>query len=153
VTLSLGVQVTDEVQAVCKTAVFPFAPHGRTCGAHLYVLEDPDHFLVAEVGTMERPTTFGDSLRPPGSWVFVQAGFGVVDHELKQGEEEPEYPRWINASYAGGLALVVGRVEQDIRSQDRARYGRRRFIADPWPFFFADTQVEIYVPGRDCELC
>lgn len=76
--LSLGAQLTDRVQLVCKAGAFPLLPSSTSCGTHLYVFDNPDRFVVAEAGvpapTMHPP--------PPGApyqevrWVFVQGGVG-----------------------------------------------------------------------------
>ena len=43
--------------------------------------------------------------------------------------------------------------EQVTETEDGAGYLSRRISPALWPLFFADAQVEIYLPGRDCERC
>lgn len=155
--VSLGAQVTDQVQLVCKAGGLPIAPSSTTCGTHLYVLSNPDRFVVAEVGVLHPPSSrFPLDARRETRWIFVQGGLGVRDHELPDddGDGLPEYPRWVNAAWAGGLTLVVARVREEVATTDEGlEYERRRVSPTLWPLFFADAQVEIYLPGRNCAHC
>lgn len=155
--VSLGAQVTDQVQLVCKAGGLPIAPSSSTCGTHLYVLNNPDRFVVAEVGVLHPASSrFPPEARRETRWIFVQGGLGVRDHELPDddGDGLPEYPRWVNAAWAGGLTLVVARIREEVATTDEGlEYERRRVSPTLWPLFFADAQVEIYLPGRNCAHC
>ena len=155
--VSVGAQLTDQVQLVCKAGGLPVLPSSTTCGTHLYVLRNPDRFVVAEVGVLSPPThRYASSPREETRWVFVQGGLGVRDHELPDDDDDglPEYPRWINVAWSGGLSLVVARIRQEVGMTDEGmEYGRRRVSPTLWPLFFADAQMEIYLPGRDCARC
>lgn len=155
--VSLGAQLTDEVQLVCKAGALPGLHSSLSCGTHLYLLDNRDRFVVAEVGMMAPPAHRRPlQRREETSWIFVQGGLGVRDHEIPDDDDDglPEYPRWVNAAYSGGLTLVVARVrEQVAKTEDGAGSRSRRISPTLWPLFFADAQVEIYLPGRDCERC
>jgi hypothetical protein len=155
--ISIGAQATDQVQLVCKAGGLPIFPSSITCGTHLYVLENPDRFVVAEVGLLY-PASHHYPLGPREDvrWIFLQGGVGWKDHELPDDDDDgrPEYPRLINVSYAGGLSLVVARIGQHgARTEEGMEYGKRRVSLSLWPLFFADAQVEIYLPGRTCCRC
>lgn len=65
-----------------------------------------------------------------------------------------EYPRWVNGTYAGGLSLVVARVGRTVTpTAETLEIGERHIRPALWPLFFADAQVEIYLPGRNCSGC
>lgn len=154
-TVSVGAQLTDQVQLVCKGGGLPFAPASGSCGAHLYLFDDPDRFVVAEAGILfagphHRPVTPGEV-----RWVFVQGGLGVRDHEIPDddGDGLPEYPRWVNGTYSGGLSLIVARIGDTTTTVDGEQVIERHVRRALWPLFFADAQVEIYLPGRDCGGC
>jgi hypothetical protein len=156
VSLSVGAQVTDQVQLVCKAGAFPFGPSSTSCGTHLYLFDDPDRFVVAEVGMLF------STLHPPAGpheevrWIFVQGGVGIRDHQIPDQDDDglPEYPRWVNASYAGGLSLVVARVGRTVTpTADSLEIGQRHVRPALRPLFFADVQMEIYLPGRNCSGC
>lgn len=155
--VSLGAQATDQVQLVCKAGGLPIFPSSLSCGTHLYVLSNPDRFVVAEVGMLiPAPHHHAPAPRQEVRWVFVQGGLGIKDHELPDddGDGLPEHPRWVNAAYAGGLTLVVARIGQEAaRTEEGMEYARRRVSPTLWPLFFADAQVEIYLPGRACGGC
>jgi hypothetical protein len=155
--ISLGAQVTDQVQLVCKAGGFPIVPSSTTCGTHLYVLDDPDQFVVAEVGMLYPASHhYAPETHKETRWIFVQGGLGVRDHELPDddGDGMPEYPRWVNAAWSGGLTLVVARIREEAATTDEGlEYERRRVSPTLWPLFFADAQVEIYLPGRNCAHC
>lgn len=155
---SAGVQVTDQVQVICKVGGITPLNFSRSCGAHLYLMNNPDWFYVAEVGEMSR----AQHPVPTGAWTekrffFVQGGAGWRDHELTDddGDDEPEYSRSLNVSWSAGLSLVLAKFEQEVTlSEDGEEiYGRRRFSPSIWPLFFWDAQVEAYLPGRDCRKC
>ncbi|WP_331129188.1 hypothetical protein [Longimicrobium sp.] len=156
--ISAGAQVTDQVQLVCKAGGLPIFPSSVSCGTHLYLLDHADRFVVAEVGMLipashhRYPAGWREEVR----WVFVQGGVGIKDHEIPDDDDDgrPEYPRWVNAAYAGGLALVVARIGQErAMTEEGMEYGRRRVSPTLWPLFFADAQLEIYLPGRACGGC
>ncbi|HEX6373081.1 MAG TPA: hypothetical protein VF006_29430 [Longimicrobium sp.] len=155
--LSIGAQLTDQVQLLCKAGGFPFIPGSISCGAHLYVLDDPDRFVVAEVGILHQPSHHPrDGRDEDVRWVFVQGGLGVRDHQIpdQDGDGLPEYPRWVNGSYSGGLSLVVARIGRGVTPADEGpEPGERQVRPALWPLFFADVQVEIYLPGRSCSGC
>lgn len=155
-TVSLGAQLTDRVQLVCKGGGLPFLPSSVSCGTHLYVFDDADRFVVAEVGVLTPATHVMLGPHRETRWVFVQGGVGMRDHELPDddGDGLPEYPRWLNLSWSGGLTLVVARVRQEITpSTQGAVRGAREVRPALWPLFFLDGQMEIYLPGRDCARC
>jgi|GEM_PF-6700003 len=155
--ISLGAQVTDAVQLVCKAGGLPVVPSSVSCGTHLYVFDNADRFVVAEVGLLYPPSPrFSPGARRETRWVFVQGGLGVRYHEIPDDDDDglPEYPRWVNAAYAGGLTLVVARIgEETGTTEEGLEYARRRVSPTLWPLFFADAQVEIYLPGRNCAHC
>ncbi|HEX2209379.1 MAG TPA: hypothetical protein VHG93_17000 [Longimicrobium sp.] len=155
-TVSIGAQVTDAVQLVCKGGGLPFLPSSLSCGTHLYVLDDEDRFVVAEVGMLAPPPPYDRGPRQETRWVFVQGGLGVRDHELPDDDDDglPEYPRWINLSWSGGVSLVVARIRTDVIQSAEGDFTRERHARPAlWPLFFADGQMEIYLPGRDCAKC
>lgn len=157
ISISVGAQVTDQVQLVCKAGGFPFVPASTTCGTHLYLFDNPDRFVVAEVGVLH-PTRYYRAAGPYEQvrWIFVQGGVGVRDHEIPDQDDDglPDYPRWVNASYSGGLSLVVARIGRTVTPTPEAlEIGERRIRPALWPLFFADAQVEIYLPGRNCSGC
>lgn len=155
--LSIGAQLTDEVQLVCKVGGLPMVPSSTSCGTHLYVFDNPDRFVVAEAGMLRsaayyRPVYPREEVR----WIFVQGGVGIRDHEIPDQDDDglPEYPRWVNASYSGGLTLVVARIGREVNSSAEGLvYGERHVRPSLWPLFFADVQLEIYLPGRTCSRC
>lgn len=155
--VSVGAQVTDQVQLVCKAGGLPVAPSSVSCGTHLYVLDNRDRFVVAEAGVLHPPSHA--TRAEPGEargWIFVQGGLGVRDHELPDDDDDglPEYPRWVNAAYSGGVTLVVARIGEPATAREEGRdFARRRVSPALWPLFFADAQVEIYLPGRNCARC
>jgi hypothetical protein len=155
--LSIGAQLTDEVQLVCKAGGLPVVPSSTSCGAHLYLFDNPDRFVVAEVGMLHPVTAYRPVYpREEVRWIFVQGGVGIRDHEIPDQDDDglPEYPRWVNASYSGGLSLVVTRMGREVDSSDEGLvYGERHVRPALWPLFFADAQVEIYLPGRTCSRC
>lgn len=155
--ISAGAQVTDAVQLVCKAGGLPVVPSSVSCGTHLYLFDDADRFVVAEAGVLYPPSPrFAAGPRGETRWVFVQGGLGVRDHEIPDDDDDglPEHPRWVNAAYAGGLTLVVARIGEETRTTEEGlEYGRRRVSPTLWPLFFADAQVEIYLPGRNCAHC
>lgn len=154
--VSLGAQLTDEVQLVCKAGGLPGLHSSVSCGTHLYLLDNRDRFVVAEVGMMAPPAHRFPREREETRWIFIQGGLGIRDHEIPDDDDDglPEYPRWVNAAYSGGLTLVVARVRDEVtETEDGAGYRSRRISPALWPLFFADAQVEIYLPGRDCERC
>jgi hypothetical protein len=155
--ISAGAQLTDRVQLVCKAGGLPILVSSVSCGTHLYLLDDPDRFVVAEVGMLSPAShRYAASPREEVRWVFVQGGVGIKDHEIPDDDDDgrPEHPRWVNAAYAGGLALVVARIGQERAMTDEGmEYGRRRVSPALWPLFFADAQLEIYLPGRACGGC
>jgi hypothetical protein len=154
--VSFGAQVTDEVQLVCKGGGLPVLPSSVSCGTHLYVLDNRDRFVVAEVGVLYPPAHRFPAEREETRWIFVQGGLGVRDHELPDDDDDglPEYPRWVNAAYSGGLTLVVARIREHVTpTEEGLEYGERRISPTLWPLFFADAQVEIYLPGRNCARC
>lgn len=154
-TVSLGLQVTDAVQLVCKGGGLPMIPSSVTCGTHLYVLDNPDQFVVLEAGRLFIPDHHG----PPAetSWLFVQGGLGMKDHEMPDENDDgiPEYAEWANASWSGGVTLVFARVQREmVTNQDgREMPGERTIRPALWPLFFLDGQAEFYFPGRDCARC
>lgn len=155
ITVSVGLQVTREVQLVCKAGGFPGFASSSSCGTHLYLFGDSDRFVVAEVGRYW-PAQTVLSPRTERHWLFVQAGYGTRDHELPDddGDGVPEYPRWANVSWSGGLTLLFARVEDDVAPADSGEMRRARHVRPALrPLFFADAQAELYVPGRDCEKC
>lgn len=150
-TLSVGVQVVDAVQLVCKAGGVPMGIGSVSCGTHLYLFDDPDRFAVLEVGRL-------DVGHPGGaSWLFVQGGVGAKDHEMPDENDDgvPEYPEWANASLSGGLTLVFARVERPMVTNPDGRRtpGERTIRPSLWPLFFVDYQAELYFPGRDCARC
>lgn len=154
--ISLGAQLTDEVQLVCKAGGLPIFHSSVSCGTHLYLLDNRDRFVVAEVGMMAPPSHRFPREREERRWIFVQGGLGVRDHEIPDDDDDglPEYPRWVNAAYSGGLTLVVARVRDEVTEREDGAGSRSRRISPAlWPLFFADAQVEIYLPGRNCERC
>lgn len=155
-TVSIGAQVTDAVQLVCKGGGLPFVPNSFSCGTHLYVLDNEDRFVVAEVGMLAPPPRYDRGPRQETRWVFVQGGLGVRDHELPDDDDDglPEHPRWINLSWSGGVSLVVARIRTDVMQSAEGDFTRERHVRPAlWPLFFADGQMEIYLPGRDCAKC
>jgi hypothetical protein len=154
--ISLGAQLTDEVQLVCKAGGLPIFHSSVSCGTHLYLMDNRDRFVVAEVGILTPPSHRIPTEREETRWIFVQGGFGIRDHELPDDDDDglPEYPRWVNAAYSGGLTLVVARVRDAVtETEDGVGYRSRRISPALWPLLFADAQVEIYLPGRNCERC
>jgi hypothetical protein len=153
---SAGVHVTDEVQLICKTG--GMITWSVSCGTHLYLMDNPDWFYVAEVGVLDpAPHPVPLAPRTAKRFYFVQGGVGWRDHELPDDEDEddePEYPRWINVSWSGGLTLVLAKSERDVTVGDSGvAYGPRRLSPSVWPLFFWDAQAEAYAPGRDCAKC
>jgi hypothetical protein len=152
--LSAGVQVMDAVQLVCKLGGVPMAVASVSCGTHLYVFDDPDRFAVLEVGRLDvgHPQPVDD-----GSWLFVQGGLGLKDHEVPDENDDgvPEYPEWFNASWAAGVTLVFAKVREEMVTGEDGRptLGRRTLTRSLWPLFFLDAQAELYFPGRDCAKC
>jgi hypothetical protein len=155
--LSVGAQVTDQVQLVCKAGGLPVIPSSASCGTHLYLFDNPDRFVVAEAGILVPLASYpSPEPREEVRWVFVQGGLGIRDHEIPDQDDDglPEYPRWVNASYSGGLTLVVARIGQTMTpAGEGLEKGERRVRPSLWPLFFADAQVEIYLPGRECSGC
>jgi hypothetical protein len=155
--ISAGVQLTDQVQLVCKAGGLPIVPSSTSCGTHLYLFDNPDRFVVAEVGVLY-PLASYRAADPHENvrWVFVQGGLGIRDHQIPDQDDDglPEYPRWVNGSYSGGLTLVVARIGQTVTPTGQGlEVGERRVRPALWPLFFADAQVEIYLPGRNCAKC
>lgn len=156
VSISLGAQVTDQVQLVCKGGGLPFLPSSLSCGTHLYLFDNRDRFVVAEAGVLTPTSHVTIGSKAETRWIFVQGGLGVRDHELPDddGDGLPEYPRWVNVSWSGGLTLVVARLRQSYAPSDEGGTRRVRQLRPAlWPLFFADGQMEIYLPGRDCARC
>jgi hypothetical protein len=155
--ISVGAQVTDEVQLVCKAGGFPFVPSSTSCGTHLYLFDNPDRFVVAEVGMLfATPSYRAMGPHEDVRWVFVQGGVGVRDHEIPDQDDDalPDYPRWVNASYSGGLSLVVARIGRTVTpTAETLEIGERHVRPALWPLFFADAQVDLYLPGRNCSKC
>lgn len=155
--LSIGAQLTDRVQLVCKAGGLPVTPSSTSCGTHLYLFDDRDRFIVAEAGVLFPVASYRTAApREEVRWIFVQGGVGIRDHEIPDQDDDglPEYPRWVNASYSGGFSLVVARIGQTVTpTVDGPQLGERRVRPALWPLFFADAQVEIYLPGRTCNHC
>ncbi len=157
--LSAGIQVTREVQLICKLGGIPMGIASTACGTHLYLFDDPDRFVVAEAGYLW--VGHGHARLPTGErsdrrFVFVEGGFGIKDHEFPDDDDdgEPEYERWGNASYSGGLTLVFAKQERSVTYDGREPvYGPLLTTRSIWPLFFLDATGEAYLPGRTCKQC
>lgn len=157
---SAGVQVTDAVQVVCKAGGMPVLHWSTSCGTHLYLMDHPDWFYVAEVGVLGRADhpARRDTPRTEKRFFFVEGGAGWRDHafpdDREDEDDEPEYSRSFDVSWSAGLTLVLAKSERTVTAGPEGDvYGPRRLSPSLWPLFFWDAQAEAYVPGRDCRKC